>query len=45
MNREKWRMLLKAALKGNLLLVLPMLGLYIAASKKIRNAFVYSGIK
>lgn len=30
---------------GNLLLVLPMLGLYIAASKKIRNAFVYSGIK
>ena len=30
---------------GNLLLVLPMLGLYIVASKKIRNAFVYSGIK
>ncbi|MBP0980303.1 MAG: carbohydrate ABC transporter permease [Oscillospiraceae bacterium] len=30
---------------GNLMLVLPMLGLYIVASKKIRNAFVYSGIK
>lgn len=30
---------------GNLLLVLPMLGLYIVASRKIRNAFVYSGIK
>lgn len=30
---------------GNLLLVLPMLALYIVASKKIRNAFVYSGIK
>ncbi len=30
---------------GNLLLVLPMLLLYIVASKKIRNAFVYSGIK
>ena len=30
---------------GNLLLVLPMLALYIIASKKIRNAFVYSGIK
>ena len=30
---------------GNLLLVLPMLGLYVLASKKIRNAFVYSGIK
>lgn len=30
---------------GNLLLVLPMLVLYIVASKKIRNAFVYSGIK
>ena len=30
---------------GNMLLVLPMLLLYIFASKKIRNAFVYSGIK
>ncbi len=30
---------------GNLLLVLPMLGIYLAASKKIRNSFVYSGIK
>lgn len=30
---------------GNLLLVLPMLLLYVLASKKIRNAFVYSGIK
>ena len=30
---------------GNLLLVLPMLALYVIASKKIRNAFVYSGIK
>lgn len=30
---------------GNLLLVLPMLLLYVFASKKIRNAFVYSGIK
>lgn len=30
---------------GNLLLVLPMLLLYVIASKKIRNAFVYSGIK
>lgn len=30
---------------GNLLLVLPMLALYIVASRKIRNAFVYSGIK
>jgi sn-glycerol 3-phosphate transport system permease protein len=30
---------------GNLILVLPILGIYIIASKKIRNAFVYSGIK
>lgn len=38
---QKWNIIMA----GNLLLVLPMLGLYIAASKKIRNAFVYSGIK
>ena len=38
---QKWHIIIA----GNLLLVLPMLGLYIAASKKIRNAFVYSGIK
>lgn len=30
---------------GNLMLVLPILAIYVAASKKIRNAFVYSGIK
>lgn len=38
---QKWNIIMA----GNLLLVLPMLGLYIVASKKIRNAFVYSGIK
>ena len=38
---QKWNIIMA----GNLLLVLPMLGLYIAASKKIRHAFVYSGIK
>ena len=30
---------------GNMLLVMPMLLLYVLASRKIRNAFVYSGIK
>lgn len=40
-NLQRWNLIMA----GNLLLVLPMLGLYIAASKKIRNAFVYSGIK
>lgn len=40
-NLQQWNVIMA----GNLLLVLPMLGLYIAASKKIRNAFVYSGIK
>ena len=38
---QRWNVIMA----GNLLLVLPMLGLYVAASKKIRNAFVYSGIK
>ena len=38
---QRWNVIMA----GNLLLVLPMLGLYIIASKKIRNAFVYSGIK
>lgn len=38
---QKWNVIMA----GNLLLVLPMLGLYVVASKKIRNAFVYSGIK
>ena len=38
---QRWNVIMA----GNLLLVLPMLGLYIVASKKIRNAFVYSGIK
>lgn len=40
-NLQRWNVIMA----GNLLLVLPMLGLYIAASRKIRNAFVYSGIK
>ena len=40
-NLQQWNVIMA----GNLLLVLPMLGLYIGASKKIRNAFVYSGIK
>ena len=40
-NLQRWNVIMD----GNLLLVLPMLGLYIGASKKIRNAFVYSGIK
>lgn len=30
---------------GNMVLVVPMLFIYFAASKKIRNSFVYSGIK
>lgn len=38
---QRWNIIMA----GNLLLVLPMLGLYVGASKKIRNAFVYSGIK
>ncbi|MCC8126637.1 MAG: carbohydrate ABC transporter permease [Clostridiales bacterium] len=38
---QRWNIIMA----GNLLLVLPMLLLYIIASKKIRNAFVYSGIK
>ncbi len=38
---QRWNVIMA----GNLLLVLPMLLLYIFASKKIRNAFVYSGIK
>lgn len=38
---QQWNVIMA----GNLLLVLPMLLLYIIASKKIRNAFVYSGIK
>lgn len=38
---QRWNIIMA----GNLLLVLPMLGLYVLASKKIRNAFVYSGIK
>jgi sn-glycerol 3-phosphate transport system permease protein len=38
---QRWNIIMA----GNLLLVLPMLSLYIIASKKIRNAFVYSGIK
>lgn len=38
---QRWNVIMA----GNLLLVLPMLLLYIVASKKIRNAFVYSGIK
>lgn len=38
---QRWNVIMA----GNLLLVLPMLVLYILASKKIRNAFVYSGIK
>ena len=40
-NLQQWNVIMA----GNLLLVLPMLGLYVGASKKIRNAFVYSGIK
>ncbi len=40
-NLARWNEIMA----GNLLLVLPMLVLYILASKKIRNAFVYSGIK
>ncbi|MCI8566463.1 MAG: carbohydrate ABC transporter permease [Lachnospiraceae bacterium] len=40
-NLQRWNEIMA----GNLLLVLPMLGLYIFASRKIRNAFVYSGIK
>lgn len=38
---QRWNVIMA----GNLLLVLPMLALYIFASKKIRNAFIYSGIK
>ena len=38
---QRWNIIMA----GNLLLVLPMLGLYVVASRKIRNAFVYSGIK
>jgi sn-glycerol 3-phosphate transport system permease protein len=38
---QRWNVIMA----GNLLLVLPMLLLYLFASKKIRNAFVYSGIK
>lgn len=38
---QRWNVIMA----GNLMLVLPMLLLYIFASKKIRNAFVYSGIK
>jgi len=38
---QRWNVIMA----GNLLLVLPMLVLYIFASKKIRNAFIYSGIK
>ena len=38
---QRWNVIMA----GNLLLVLPMLLLYVVASKKIRNAFVYSGIK
>ena len=38
---QRWNVIMA----GNLLLVLPMLLLYVLASKKIRNAFVYSGIK
>lgn len=38
---QRWNIIMA----DNLLLVLPMLVLYIFASKKIRNAFVYSGIK
>ncbi len=38
---QRWNVIMA----GNLLLVLPMLLLYVFASKKIRNAFVYSGIK
>lgn len=38
---QRWNVIMA----GNLLLVLPMLVLYILASRKIRNAFVYSGIK
>ena len=38
---QRWNVIMA----GNLLLVLPMLLLYIFASRKIRNAFVYSGIK
>lgn len=38
---QRWNVIMA----GNLLLVLPMLLLYVIASKKIRNAFVYSGIK
>ena len=38
---QRWNIIMA----GNLLLVLPMLVLYIFASRKIRNAFVYSGIK
>lgn len=38
---QRWNIIMA----GNLLLVMPMLVLYIFASKKIRNAFVYSGIK
>ena len=30
---------------GNVVLVLPILLVYMFASKKIRNSFVYSGIK
>ena len=30
---------------GNVVLVLPILIVYIVASKKIRNSFTYSGIK
>ncbi len=40
-NLQRWNVIMA----GNLLLVLPMLGLYVVASKQIRNAFVYSGIK
>lgn len=38
---QRWNIIMA----GNLLLVLPMLVLYVFASRKIRNAFVYSGIK
>ena len=38
---QRWNIIMA----GNLLLVMPMLVLYIFASKKIRNAFVYSGNK
>ena len=38
---QRWNIIMA----GNLLLVLPMLVLYIFDRRKIRNAFVYSGIK